>query len=150
VTVHRTRFDPYKSFKFRIGFVAAPAIPVAGFVLVNAPHLFDDATATRPTPGRDKYEPITLERGVTQDASFQDWVAAVRSPTPAPARDILITLFNEAGQPVACRKVLRCRVSEYQGLPDLDGNANAIAIEHIKLENEGWERVPVEQEPTQS
>src|ERR1017187_5059825 len=27
----------------------------------------------------------------------------------------------------------------WQALPDLDANANAVAIQHIKLENEGWE-----------
>jgi hypothetical protein len=31
-------------------------------------------------------------------------------------------------------------VSEYQALPDLDSNASAVAIEQIRLENEGWER----------
>ena len=38
--------------------------------------------------------------------------------------------------------VHRCWVSEFQALPDLDAGANAIAIEHIKLENEGWEVDP--------
>ena len=36
--------------------------------------------------------------------------------------------------------VFRAWVSEYQALPDLDANANAVAIQTIKLENEGWER----------
>ena len=31
-------------------------------------------------------------------------------------------------------------MSEYLALPDLDANANAVAIQHIKIENEGWER----------
>jgi hypothetical protein len=34
-------------------------------------------------------------------------------------------------------------------LPDLDSNANAVAIQHIKLENEGWERDTSVVEPTE-
>ena len=38
-------------------------------------------------------------------------------------------------------KVYRCWVSEYQAMPELDGSGNAVAIQSVKLENEGWERV---------
>ena len=55
-------------------------------------------------------------------------------------KDIIIEVYNEAGQLAIAYKVFRCWVSEYQALPDLDANANAVAIQHIKLENEGWER----------
>jgi len=55
-------------------------------------------------------------------------------------KDIIIDVFNEAGQKVLSYHVYRCWVSEYQALPELDANANAVAIQHIKLENEGWER----------
>jgi phage tail-like protein len=68
-------------------------------------------------------------------------------------RDIYLEVYNEAGQLVIAYKIYRCWVSEYQSLPDLDANANAIAIEHIKLETEGWERdtsVTEPQEPTLS
>ena len=68
-------------------------------------------------------------------------------------KDIYLEFYNEAGQLVIAYKIYRCWVSEYQALPDLDANANAIAIEHIKLENEGWERdtsVTEPHEPTLS
>ncbi|MGH9937590.1 MAG: phage tail protein, partial [Blastocatellia bacterium] len=55
------------------------------------------------------------------------------------------------GQKVLAYKVYRCWVSDYQAMPDLDANANAVAIQTIKLENEGWERdadVPEPTEPT--
>ena len=55
-------------------------------------------------------------------------------------KDITIEVYNEAGQLVLAYNVFRCWVSEYQAVPDLDANANAVAIQHIKLENEGWER----------
>ena len=98
--------------------------------------------------GRTKYEPITLERGVTHDDSFEAWANAAQmldkgAPSSSLAtlrREIRIELLNEEGQPVHRYLVHRCWVSEFQALPDLDAGANAVAIEHIKLENEGWER----------
>ena len=55
-------------------------------------------------------------------------------------KDIVIEVYNEAGQLVLAYKVFRCWVSEYQALPDLDANSDAVMLEHIRLENEGWER----------
>ena len=93
--------------------------------------------------------PITLERGVTHDTEFEDWANKVWNFGAGLGaevslkdfrKDIIIEVYNEAGQLVLAYKVFRCWVSEYQALPDLDANANAVAIQHIKLENEGWER----------
>ena len=56
-------------------------------------------------------------------------------------------VYNEAGQKVLAYKIYRCWVSEYQALPELDANANAVAIQTIKLENEGWERDTAVTEP---
>jgi phage tail-like protein len=90
-----------------------------------------------------------LERGITHDVEFEQWANKVWTPGAGPGaeaslkdfrKDILIDLFNEAGQRIMAYKVYRCWVSEYQALPDLDANANAVAIQNIKLENEGWER----------
>jgi phage tail-like protein len=100
--------------------------------------------------GRTKYDPITLERGITQDTAFIDWADAAQKLDQGHAttslknlrREIRIQLLNEAGQPVHGYLVHRCFVSEFQALPDLDAGANAVAIEHIKLENEGWEVDP--------
>ena len=55
-------------------------------------------------------------------------------------RDIIIELLNEEGRVAKAYKVYRCWVSEYQALPELDANGHAVAIEHMVLQNEGWER----------
>src|SRR5205085_12220478 len=104
--------------------------------------------STRRGLGRTEYEPISLERGLTMDVDFAAWAAAGQAldkgvPTTSLANlrsEILIELLNEAGQPVYRYVVHRCWVSEYQALADLDAGSNAIALEHVKLENEGWER----------
>ena len=108
-----------------------------------------DPSTARKSPGRTKYEAITLERGVTQDLEFERWANKVWNYGAGLGaevslkdfrKDIMLELYNEAGQLVLAYKIYRCWVSEFQALPDLDANANAVAIQHIKLENEGWER----------
>ncbi|HEX8984403.1 MAG TPA: phage tail protein [Bryobacteraceae bacterium] len=154
-TVNANRYDPYKNFKFRVKWDGRY---VAGISKVGAlkrttevvEHREGGAPSTgRKSPGRTKYEAITLERGVTHDAEFELWANKVwnfagglgaESSLADFRKDVIIDLFNEAGQKVISYKVFRCWVSEYQSLPDLDANANAVAIQTIKLENEGWER----------
>jgi phage tail-like protein len=121
-----------------------------------------DPSTSNKSPGRTKYEAITLERGLTQDMAFHDWAGKVwnfRAGLGSEVsladfrKDIYLEFYNEAGQLVIAYKIYRCWVSEYQALPDLDANANAIAIEHLKLENEGFERdtsVTEPKEPTLS
>jgi phage tail-like protein len=106
-------------------------------------------STTNKSPGRTKYEAVTLERGVTHDTEFERWAnrvwnfgSGLGSETSLRdfRKDIAIEVYNEAGQKVLAYNVFRCWVSEYQALPDLDANANAVAIQTLKLENEGWER----------
>jgi phage tail-like protein len=119
-----------------------------------------DPSTSRKSPGRTKYEAVTLERGVTHDLEFERWANKVWNFGAGLGaevslkdfrKDISIEVYNEAGQKVLAYNLFRCWVSEYQSFPDLDANANAIAIQTIKLENEGWERdvsVPEPSEPT--
>ena len=119
-----------------------------------------DPSTSRKSPGRNEFEAITLERGVTHDLDFEAWANSVWQVNHGLGtevslknfrKNLIIEMYNEAGQLVIAYKVYRCWVSEYQALPDLDANANAVAIQHIKLENEGWERdyeVPEPSEPS--
>jgi phage tail-like protein len=162
-SVNPTRFDPYKNFKFRVKWDGRY---VAGISKVSALKRTTevvkhreggDPSSSRKSPGRTEFDAITLERGVTHDLDFEQWAAKVWNFGGAGSelslkdfrKDILIDVFNEAGQKVISYKVYRCWVSEYQALPDLDANANAVAIQHLKLENEGWERDPSVVEPAE-
>jgi phage tail-like protein len=154
-TVNASRFDPYANFKFRVkwdGRYVAGVSKVSALKrtteVIEHRNGGDPSTAHR-SPGRTKYEAITLERGVTHDVEFERWANKVwnlGSGLGAEVslkdfrKDLIIELYNEAGQLVIAYKVYRAWVSEYQALPDLDANANAVAIQHIKLENEGIER----------
>ncbi|HYP63753.1 MAG TPA: phage tail protein [Acidocella sp.] len=159
------RFDPYKAYRFLVYFNSAPTTPVAGVSKVGTLKRSSDVidykeggnAIIRKGLGRTKYEPITLERGLTQDTAFQTWAnyaQVLSSGAPQTSlsnlrQNIIITLLNEAAQPVIRYKLYRCWVSEYQAMPDLDAGGNAVAIEHIKLENEGWERDLTLQEPAE-
>lgn len=153
--VNTSRFDPYKNFKFRVkwdGRYVAGVSKVGGLKKSTEPvehREGGDPSLSRKSPGRSKYESISLERGVTHDTEFEKWANKVwnyGSGLGAEVslkdfrKDVIIELMNEAGQVVIAYKVYRCWVSEFQALPDLDANANAVAIQSIKLENEGWER----------
>jgi len=166
VNVDPQRFDPYKNFKFRVRFGDNPDY-VAGISKVSALRRTTevvshreggDPSSDRKSPGRSQYEAITLERGVTHDTEFEKWANKVwnfGSGLGAEVslkdfrKDIIIDFYNEAGQLAIAYNVYRCWVSEYQALPELDGNANAVAIQTLKLENEGWERDYAVTEPTE-
>ena len=157
-TVNINRYDPYKTYRFLVYFGTSTS-PVAAVSKVSALKRSSDAIEYKEGGsqiilkglGRTKYEAITLERGVTEDVDFANWANAAQvldqgSPSTSLAnlrQEVRIDLLNEEGQPVWRFLVHRAWVSEYQALPDLDAAANAIAIEHIKLENEGWEQVVI-------
>jgi phage tail-like protein len=163
-TVNPKRFDPYKNFKFRVkwdGRYVAGVSKRSGLrrtTEVIHHRKGGDPSTTRKSPGLTEFAPITLERGVTHDAEFENWANKVWSLGAGLGaevslkdfrKDILLELYNEAGQVVLAYKIYRCRISGYQVLPDLDANANAVAIEHITLENEGWERDQSVKEPVE-
>ena len=165
-SVNAQRFDPYKNFKFRVkwdGRYVAGVSKVGGLkrtTEVVKHREGGDPSTSRVSPGQTTYEAITLERGVTHDIQFEQWANKVWNYGSGLGsevslkdfrKDIIIEVYNEAGQLSIAYKVFRCWVSEYQAVPDLDANANAVAIQTLKLENEGWERdyeVPEPGEPS--
>jgi phage tail-like protein len=163
-TVNAQRFDPYKNFKFKVKW---DGHYVAGISKVGALKRTTevvkhreggDPSSSRKSPGRTEFDAITLERGVTHDKDFEQWANKVwnfgsllESSLADFRKDIILELFNEAGQKVIAYKLFRCWVSEFQSQADLDANANAVLIQHIKIENEGWQRdtdVTEPKEPT--
>jgi phage tail-like protein len=163
-TVNTTRFDPYKNFKFRVkwdGRYVAGVSKVGALKrtteVIEVREGGDRSTVYR-SPGQSKFEAITLERGVTHDLAFEQWANKVWYYEAGPGsevslkdfrKDIIIELYNEAGQLAVAYHVYRCWVSEFQSLPELDASGNAVAIQSIKLENEGWLRDVATTEPTE-
>ncbi len=161
-SVNTQRLDPYKNFKFRLKWdnkYVLGASKLSGLkrtTEVVEHRAGGDPSTAHKSPGRTKYEALTLERGLTQDMVFHEWAGLVWSINAKFGQEVSLANFrkniylefcNEAGQVVIAYKIYRCWVSEYQALPDLDANANAIAIEHIKIEHEGFERDTSVKEP---
>ena len=163
-SVNAQRFDPYKNFKFRVKWDGRYVAGVSKVTMLKRTTEVvkhregGDPSSSRKSPGRSEFEAVTLERGVTHDPEFEKWAnkvwdfgagLGVETSLRDFRKDVIIELYNEAGQLALAYKVFRCWVSEYQALPDLDANANAVAIQHIKLENEGFERDTSVVEPTE-
>jgi phage tail-like protein len=160
-TVNATRFDPYKAFNFRVkwdGQYVAGLSKMSTLKRTTEPVVHregGDPSHERKTPGKTKYEAVTLERGVTHDPAFENWANLIHSlGSPMSLKnfrkDITVDVFNEAGQKAISYHLFRCWVSEYTALPQLDAATAAVAIESIKLEVEGWERDTSVTEPTES
>jgi phage tail-like protein len=164
-SVNPQRFDAYPNFKFRLklpsnqylaGLSKCSALKRTTEVLKHREG--GDPSSSRKSPGRTEYEAITLERGVTHDPEFEQWANKVWNYGAGLGlevslkdfrKDLILEVYNEAGQLAIAYKVFRCWVSEFQALPELDANANAVAIQTLKLENEGWERDLAVGEPTE-
>ncbi|HEV2708107.1 MAG TPA: phage tail protein [Pyrinomonadaceae bacterium] len=162
-TVNPQRYDPYRNFKFRI---KVDNVYVAGLnrcsALKKTTEMVEwreggDPSTTHKLPGKTRYDAITLTAGVSHDTTFEDWANLVNNFQGDAAmslknfrKNITIDVFNEADQKVLSYNVYRCWVSEFQTLPDLDASANAVMIQTIKLENEGWERDRSVVEPTET
>jgi phage tail-like protein len=159
------RIDPYKNFKFLLFFEGRPD-PVAGISKISplkrttevvSHRDGGDLSTPRHAPGASKFEPITFERGVTHDTDFEEWANLVYSTDGDAAvslagykRNLLIKVNNLQGVTVKTYQVFRAWVSEYTALPELDANANAVMIESIVVQNEGWQRDPDVVEPVET
>jgi phage tail-like protein len=152
-SVNTDRFDPYLNFKFKVKwdgqYVAGLNKCSALKKTTEVTPWFEsgDQASPRQIPGKTKYDPITLQAGVTFDRTFEAWANAVNNYQGEAAaslrnfrKDITIDVFNLQGTLILSYNVYRCWVSEYQALPELDAGGNAVMISTIKLENEGWER----------
>jgi len=165
-TANAKRLDPYKNFKFKVkwdGNYVAGVSKVGA--LTRTSHVVKhreggDPHSMRKSPGQSDYNAITLERGVTHDQDFEQWANKVWDYTSSGSygsevsladfrKDIIIELYNIAGQKVIAYNIYRCWPSEFTSMPELDAQANAVAIQSLKLENEGWERVYSVTEPTE-
>ena len=154
------RIDPYKNFKFRVLWDGKVVLGVSKVgALKRTTEVVKhrdggDNSTDHKSPGRTTYEGVSMERGITHDLEFEKWANMVHQFSGDPAmdlvnykKDLTLEVLNEKGH-VAKRYFLhRCWVSDYTAIPDLDANANAVAIESIKIELEGWERDVETKEP---
>jgi len=150
--VNPHRIDPYKNFKFRVQWDGRYVLGVSHVSALRRTTAVveyregGDPSTVHKSPGQTQFDGVTFERGLTHDTEFERWANAVWQPgAPEVAlrsfrKDVLLDIFNEAGQLVLRYILRRCWVSEYQALPSLDAHASEVALERITLEIEGFER----------
>lgn len=161
--VNAHRYDPYKNFKFHVemdGRVVLGISKVSALTRTTevVTHRSGGENSTdHKSPGRTSYEAVTMERGLTHDREFETWANKVHPYAGDAAMDLAgykkeltLVVMNERGQPAFRYFLHNCWVSEYTAVPELDANANAVAIESIKFELEGWERDADTTEPDES
>jgi phage tail-like protein len=168
-TKNPTRMDPYKNFKFVVSWDGAPVLGVSKVSPLTRTtqavkfRAGGDPGTVRVSPGQTEYAPIKLEQGLTFDPAFELWANKVwyypNTQAPLPSgqevslsdfrKNVTLDFYNEAGQKVMSYLIYRCWVSEFIALPELDSMANAVAIQSITLENEGWQRDYSIQEPAE-
>jgi phage tail-like protein len=158
------RYDPYRNFRFRLkwdGRYVAGVSKVSGLATktpVVTRRAGGDAATPRRMPGQSEFAPVTLERGVTHDRAFEQWANKVWDLHTSTSedrqggagnqdvslkdfrKDIIVEMYNEAGQKVLAYAIYQCWPSEFTAMPELDANGSAVAIALLRLENEGWER----------
>jgi phage tail-like protein len=157
---YANRVDPYKTYKFRVLWDGKPVLGVSKVgqlrrtTTVVSHRGGGDNSTDHKSPGRTQYDGVTLERGITHDVEFETWANRVHPYAGDAAMDLAaykkeltLEVMNEKWQ-VALRYFLHgCWVSEFTAVPALDGNANTVAVESIKIELEGWERDLATPEP---
>ena len=162
--VNTHRYDPYRTFKFQ---VLIDGQAVAGLTKMSALkkstevvdwRMAGDPSHVRKLPGGSKYEPITFEQGLTHDAGFEEWANLVNNIEGDGAvsllnyrRNLVVNVLNLQGTPALSYKIFRAWVSEFQALPDLDANSmNAVGIQTLQIQHEGWQRDTAVAEPAES
>lgn len=162
-TTNPHRRDPYKNFKFR---VVWNNNAVAGLSKMSAIKRTTEVvewreaggpSIIRKMPGRTKCEPVTLEAGLTHDRQFLEWADQVNNPQGDAdtslknyRKEVTIEVLNMQGEKAIAITLQRAWVSEFQMLPEMDANANAVAIQILKLEYEGFKLDEQVTEPSET
>ena len=162
--VNAHRYDPYRTFKFQ---VIIDGKPVAGLRKMGALkkktepvkwRTAGDPAHERILPGGTSYEAVLMEQGLTHDPVFESWANLVNNIEGDAAmslksfrKDIIINVMSLQGRVAISYKLFRAWVSDFQALPELDaGSMNAIGIQSITLQHEGWQRDTSVVEPAET
>jgi phage tail-like protein len=162
-TVNPERLDPYRNFRFRVKigtqYVAGLSKCSSLKKTTEKVDWYESGNPSTPfrLPGKTSYDAITLSAGVTHDTEFERWANQVNNFAGDAAmslknfrRNITIEVLNDQGGVAISYQVFRCWVSEYVALPEMEAGGNAVMLQTLKLENEGWQRDGAVVEPVET
>jgi phage tail-like protein len=129
------RYDPYKGYRFHVvlaGKTVAAASSVSGLS-----HLTPAGTDAHRSAGHNKFDSITLERGVTNDTEFHKWASAISSTGTLQRRDLILELNDldaSSGHTVYQWILHNAHVTQLETQPSSDPSAPDLqSIERIVL-----------------
>ena len=150
-------YDPYRKFKFLVKWEGQYVMAVHKVSSITKSidaidwRTGGDSNFGAKVPGLTKWEPITLERGLSADAAFQKWMIEVNRYTKAGGQEneavhnfrknLQIEMYDLQNDLVMTINVYNAWPSKLT-IADFDAKANELAIEHIELQNEGWDLTP--------
>lgn len=135
---------PVFNFKVEWGGGIANFSEVSGLTMETQPieyrHGMMKETSPLKLPGMQKFSNITLKRGIAAgDNDFAAWLTEmlqVRGGGVDKRRDLIISLLDEAGEPVTVWNAKKAWPVKVEG-PGLKSTGNEIAIESIEVAHEG-------------
>ena len=152
-----TPMNPYLTYNFLVkwnnAYVAA-VTNVSGLTRkteVVSFHAGGQPQSAFKIPGQTDYEPVRLSRGITTDTAFETWANMMwfYPNTQKLGNEVdldhfrqpmQIELYDQAGRLLLRYNLYNCWPSEYTALPDLDSEANTVALASMTIEHEGWDR----------
>jgi phage tail-like protein len=101
----------------------------------------NDPANSRRLAGLNDFEPLVLQKGVTQDSiALFEWFKLVQDGKLAEAkRAVAVVLLDRKGEPVARWEFRNAWPGRYDG-PNLDAAKNEVALERLEIVHEGMER----------
>jgi phage tail-like protein len=149
--------NPYLTYNFLVkwdGRYVAAVTSVSGLTRrtqVVSFHAGGQPQSALKIPGQTDYEPVRLERGITTDRAFEDWAQLMwnypntqklgnETQLATFRRPMQIELYDQAGVITLRYNLFDCWPSEYTALPELNSEANAVALASMTIEHQGWER----------
>lgn len=150
-------FDTRFKFKVEIdGFASASFSKVSGLEVEVEPIMHHEGGSLVPNkqPGLVKFGQLTLERGVTGDRDFLNWITTVVAlsaagvgavntglPTPLYKRNLDIVQMDRDGAVVKRYSVYGAWPTKYVA-GEWASDANEVVVESITLEVDFWDQAP--------
>ena len=144
------RHDPYRNFNFRVSIVGKKTFAKAGFNKISGLSAKTDVIEWRDgddsqlTPhksaGLVKTDPVTFERGMSEDLDAWDWmVMSANSNDESHKSTITIELLDRGRNGTIKWELKECWISDYEA-GELDALGNAILVEKMVVQHEGMKR----------
>ena len=138
------RTDPYRVYRYKLeidGINIAGFSEASGLDSTQAPIEYREGTDelhSKQLPGINKFSPIILKRGITDDKQFWEWRMKCMDGK-VERKNGSIVLCNDAGEEKIRWNFTEAWPTKWTG-PSFKASGNEVAIESVDLAHEGIKR----------